>query len=659
MKVRIVCYEDLDLWILGKFARKLQEQLTLLGVQCDIAKVPDLTANINHHIIYYDYNGMRSTIDTVMITHIDTDRKLQLIRKQLEVAELGICFSSDTVNKLASQGIPKEKLCYVLPAHDQVMKPRKLVIGLTSKVHNDLRKREYLLPQLAEHISTNDFMFKIMGMGWENIVTDLREKGFEVEYFNNFDYELNVRLVPTFDYYLYFGLDEGAMGFIDALAAGIPTIVTPQGYHLDAKNGITHPFVNLEELIAIFYEIAEKRNKLIDSVRTWTWPDFAVKHLELWQYLIADRNSKLISQCRYQDGLNSVTPHSSFPDILVNAQVDQFQYQSLQHPLTFDSENKNMHTDIAVREIPPQLYDKFTLNGCVAVEHWYLNDVSQSDEPLYFAASQIRQCQESIRRHESGSYGPTNLWLYEALDKYSISGKSVVIMGSEAPWYEAMVLEYGGYPTTIEYRKITSDFPGIQFYTPDEFAQNPRQFDSALSISSFEHDGLGRYGDPIDPEGDLVAMRKMKRILKPGGLLFLALPVGKDIIVWNAHRVYGRYRLPLLLQGWKLVDSFGFSDELLNHDTIGGGEFRNYIQPVFVLQNMAGETPKDSLSSVPANSSLQLLLEGVRALLAKENYEEAGNKLRSLLQLYPKNAEAIALERMMKLISLKALHSRK
>ncbi len=32
-------------------------------------------------------------------------------------------------------------------------------------------------------------------------------------------------------------------------------------------------------------------------------------------------------------------------------------------------------------------------------------------------------------------------------------------------------------------------------------------FDMALSISSFDHDGLGRYGDPLDPVGDLKAMR--------------------------------------------------------------------------------------------------------------------------------------------------------
>jgi Caenorhabditis protein of unknown function, DUF268 len=36
-------------------------------------------------------------------------------------------------------------------------------------------------------------------------------------------------------------------------------------------------------------------------------------------------------------------------------------------------------------------------------------------------------------------------------------------------------------------------------------------FDAGFSISSFEHDGLGMYGDPLDPDGDLKAMRKMKQ----------------------------------------------------------------------------------------------------------------------------------------------------
>jgi len=63
----------------------------------------------------------------------------------------------------------------------------------------------------------------------------MRKNFFEVEYHENFDYEVYKELIPTLDYYLYVGKDEGQMGFIDALAAGIPTIVTPQGFHLDER----------------------------------------------------------------------------------------------------------------------------------------------------------------------------------------------------------------------------------------------------------------------------------------------------------------------------------------------------------------------------------------------------------------------------------------
>ena len=44
--------------------------------------------------------------------------------------------------------------------------------------------------------------------------------------------------------------------------------------------------------------------------------------------------------------------------------------------------------------------------------------------------------------------------------------------------------------------------------------------DSIPSISclhAVEHVGLGRYGDPIDPEGCFTAMRELGRVVSPGG----------------------------------------------------------------------------------------------------------------------------------------------
>ncbi|MCX5706438.1 MAG: DUF268 domain-containing protein [Candidatus Omnitrophica bacterium] len=113
--------------------------------------------------------------------------------------------------------------------------------------------------------------------------------------------------------------------------------------------------------------------------------------------------------------------------------------------------------------------------------------------------------------------------------------------------------------------------------TVDEYRKKPFVFDAAFSISSFEHNGLGRYGDRLNPEGDLESMQYTKKMIKPKGILYLSVPIGRDYLVWNAHRIYGRIRFPLLIKGWELLDSFGFNDDLFDKD-----ECR---QPILVLKN--------------------------------------------------------------------------
>lgn len=53
-----------------------------------------------------------------------------------------------------------------------------------------------------------------------------------------------------------------------------------------------------------------------------------------------------------------------------------------------------------------------------------------------------------------------------------------------------------------------------------------------------EHVGLGRYGDNIDPDGDLKAISELKRVLAVNGSLLFVVPVGKPRIMFNAHRIY-------------------------------------------------------------------------------------------------------------------------
>lgn len=63
---------------------------------------------------------------------------------------------------------------------------------------------------------------------------------------------------------------------------------------------------------------------------------------------------------------------------------------------------------------------------------------------------------------------------------------------------------------------------------------------SSLScMHTVEHIGLGRYGDPLDYDGDIKAMSELARVLAPDGSLLFVVPVGrKSIIQFNAHRIY-------------------------------------------------------------------------------------------------------------------------
>ena len=145
-----------------------------------------------------------------------------------------------------------------------------------------------------------------------------------------------------------------------------------------------------------------------------------------------------------------------------------------------------------------------------------------------------------------------------------IQGKSLAVIGTRVPWVEAIGIDVGcSKVVTLDYtHAIYSDSNMKWMHVNDYLDQainNPgqlEQFDAIVSFSSLEHSGLGRYGDPLNPNGDIEAVRQIHCMLKPGGLFFLGLPTNDDDsshIDFNAHRVYGSARLEMLYQGWRLL----------------------------------------------------------------------------------------------------------
>jgi hypothetical protein len=75
-----------------------------------------------------------------------------------------------------------------------------------------------------------------------------------------------------------------------------------------------------------------------------------------------------------------------------------------------------------------------------------------------------------------------------------------------------------------------------------------------------EHVGLGRYGDPLDPEGTKKATRELARVLAAQGNLCFSVPVGKPRVCFNAHRIHSPWQILDYFHDLDLVQFAGIDD---------------------------------------------------------------------------------------------------
>eukprot|EP00039_Didymoeca_costata_P029710 m.26000 g.26000 ORF g.26000 m.26000 type:complete len:312 (+) comp7758_c0_seq1:237-1172(+) len=244
------------------------------------------------------------------------------------------------------------------------------------------------------------------------------------------------------------------------------------------------------------------------------------------------------------------------------------------------------------KEMPEDTISMFTMDGKVEVGKMFVDDTiggqgTHYKYPLTMVEDMITSAKKllevPVQDLPFRRIPKMDQWLLAALKEHPVDGKNVVVFGSMQPWYEAIVLAAGAHSVhTMEYNNVSYDHPQITTSIPSTYNWELEGFDIALSISSFDHDGLGRYGDPVNPIGDLLAMRIANCMLKSNGLLFLTVPVGPDVVVWNLHRRYGSFRLPLLLYGWRHMGSFGWEESKLTQKV----DWRRSYEPVHVLQRV-------------------------------------------------------------------------
>jgi hypothetical protein len=264
----------------------LCDSLKAFNIDSSISDQPDFDADVNHHVYYLPFQGKKTKLDTLLVTHIDMEDKLKILLGQLKVADGAVFFSEQTKILLETAGAPPQKLTVINPPQDEVIRPRKLRVGLLTNIYPNNRKREDLIYELVKSLNLSSFKFEIMGTGWETLTGLLDQKGVAYTCYPEFDFECYIKLVPELDYYLYTGNDEGSMAFLDAMSADVKTIVTPQGFHLDTNHPIDHPFETADDLKDVFIQIIAERRARPNAVTSWTWPNYASSHVVFWHSLI-------------------------------------------------------------------------------------------------------------------------------------------------------------------------------------------------------------------------------------------------------------------------------------------------------------------------------------------------------------------------------------
>lgn len=131
-----------------------------------------------------------------------------------------------------------------------------------------------------------------------------------------------------------------------------------------------------------------------------------------------------------------------------------------------------------------------------------------------------------------------------------------------------------------DFREPEIFLPGLRLGSENLFnlSFESNSIDSLSCMHVLEHVGLGRYGDPIDPKGDLKAISELIRVLSRGGVLYVVVPVGeRSQIFFNAHRSYNPKSFVDMFSGLRLLE---FS---LLKEKVGG------IQERVELSSVAGE----------------------------------------------------------------------
>lgn len=218
--------------------------------------------------------------------------------------------------------------------------------------------------------------------------------------------------------------------------------------------------------------------------------------------------------------------------------------------LIFLKGSKRLESFCDLNAIKDILGEKNYINYCIEVgnieETFFFKDVqkyNQLNERENFAIN--RQYIWPIVKDKYamagniGNYFWQDLWAARLIIQSGV--KAHFDIGSRLDGFIAHLLSAGLDVTMIDIREFPEKVEKLHTIVDDATSLHQISDESIESISalcSLEHFGLGRYGDPVDPEACFICFNNIQKKLKKDGRLYISVPIGKERVEFNAHRVF-------------------------------------------------------------------------------------------------------------------------
>ena len=168
-------------------------------------------------------------------------------------------------------------------------------------------------------------------------------------------------------------------------------------------------------------------------------------------------------------------------------------------------------------------------------------------------------------RYESAGNGKGHYFfqdLHVASMLFKEKPSSHVDIGSRLDGFIAHLLVFMKI-TYVDIRKLPIELANLTFQE-GSIVELPFRDDEINSLSCLhvlEHIGLGRYGDPVDPAGHIKAAKELQRVVAPKGKLYVSMPVGKERLCYDAHRIFNPNSVLKLFDGMKLLELYLIDDQ--------------------------------------------------------------------------------------------------